>query len=347
MWCSSGAVIGRTFAANVIQAASDLDESTLRAELDKLVGGGLLFAKGVAPPRTTYTPKARIDSRTPPYPVDGEEEAAAVPSSSSERKLEQRFPEVAETQPELLARHFTEAGAAARAVDYWLKAGQQGASQLREHGGDWSSPARARGARGIAGNRPVAHAQELQFQVSLAVALMTARGYAHPDLESVHTRARALCERLGPLAPLFHVIWGNWALRLIRDELDEANRLAGELCELAEKRQDRGLQVEANFSVAITSLYRAEFARGRAACDRCRALEDPTAAIAHSAHTGQNVGMAYRCYAALSAWYLGLPEEAATRMRGAVEVRLPPLKHPVQPGLRAAPRRLAFLSVAR
>jgi predicted ATPase len=38
--------------------------------------------------------------------------------------LAAQFPETAETQPELLAHHYTEAGLAAQAIPYWLRAGQ-------------------------------------------------------------------------------------------------------------------------------------------------------------------------------------------------------------------------------
>ena len=37
--------------------------------------------------------------------------------------LEAQFPQTAETRPELLAHHFTEAGLAEKAAGYWLKAG--------------------------------------------------------------------------------------------------------------------------------------------------------------------------------------------------------------------------------
>ncbi|AMV28434.1 Serine/threonine-protein kinase PknB [Gemmata sp. SH-PL17] len=310
-----GAVIGRTFAHAVIRAASELDEQALRVELDKLVGAGLLFSKGSLP-RTTYTFKHAL-IQDAAYQSMVKKRRQQFHRAVAE-KLEERFPEVAQTQPELLARHFTEAGEADRAIDYWLRAGRRARAAFANA----EAIEHLRRGLGVLAARPESpdrDALELQFQIPLAVALMTARGYAHPDLESVHARARELCERLGPSAPLFHVIWGNWALRLIRDELDEANRLAGELCELADRRADRGMRVESDFAVAITSLFRGEFARCRAAATRCRELEDAGAALAHSAHTGQNVGMAYRCYAGLAAWYLGFPDEAAARMREAVE----------------------------
>jgi class 3 adenylate cyclase/predicted ATPase len=310
-----GAVIGRTFGYGVIRAASALDEATLRAELDKLVGAGLLFVKG-SPPRSVYTFKHAL-IQDAAYQSLVRKRRQQLHRAVAER-LEERFPEVAATQPELLARHFTEAGAADRATDYWLAAGRR--AQAAFANAEAIDHLR-RGLAVLAGlpESPERDTRELPFQVALGVALMTGRGYAHPDLEAVQTRARELCERLGPSSPLFHVLWGSWALRLIRDEQNEAIRLARQLAALAEARADRGLIVEAAFTVGITSLYRGEFAACRAECGRCRELEDPATALTHAAQTGQNVGMASRCYVALAAWYLGFPDEAAARMREAVE----------------------------
>ena len=54
-----GAVIGRTFAHAVIRAASELDESALQAELDKLVGAGLV-SDGIHPTPEGYRIMAPI-----------------------------------------------------------------------------------------------------------------------------------------------------------------------------------------------------------------------------------------------------------------------------------------------
>src|SRR5262249_55537211 len=118
-----GAVIGRTFAYAVIRAASALDETTLRQELDKLVGAGLLFIKSGTPPRGTYTCKHAL-IQDAAYQSLVKKRRQQFHRAVAE-KLEERFPDVAETQSELLARHFTEAGEADRATEYWLRAGQR------------------------------------------------------------------------------------------------------------------------------------------------------------------------------------------------------------------------------
>ena len=41
------------------------------------------------------------------------------------RVLEEAFPDIVETQPELLAHHYTQAGLTEQAIDYWQRAGER------------------------------------------------------------------------------------------------------------------------------------------------------------------------------------------------------------------------------
>ena len=108
-----GAVLGRTFAYAVLQAVSPLDEVALQQALARLVEAELLYQRGV-PPQATYLFKHALI-----------QEAAYQSLLKSTRQqshqriahvLEQQFPETAATQPELLARHCTEAGLNEQAV---------------------------------------------------------------------------------------------------------------------------------------------------------------------------------------------------------------------------------------
>jgi predicted ATPase len=308
------AAIGREFDHELLAAASELKGPQLQAELDKLVEAELLFRKG-RPPKCGYIFKHALI-----------QDAAYGSLLRAKRQqfhrriaevLEREFSATATTRPEVLARHWTEAGETDQAIDYWLAAGRHAQAAFA------NAEALGHLARGLdlletRTESPERDAKELEFQIPRSVVLMTARGYAHPDLEGIQNRARHLCERIGEDAPLFHVLWGIWALRLIRDEMDTALALADELLALATRRGDRGLQMEAWFSLAITRCYRGDFSGCRQACRRCEELEDVDVGVSHSKFTGQNAGMAYRCYAALSAWYLGYPDEALRRMPAAV-----------------------------
>jgi class 3 adenylate cyclase/ABC-type transport system involved in cytochrome c biogenesis ATPase subunit len=117
-----GATIGRTFAYELLRAVSPLDAATLQHGLRQLVEAELVYQQGV-PPQATYTFKHALI-----------QDAASQSLLRSTRQqyhlriaqvLEEQFPKIAETQPALLAHHYTEAGLSAKAVGYWQRAGQR------------------------------------------------------------------------------------------------------------------------------------------------------------------------------------------------------------------------------
>ena len=115
-------VIGRQFAYELLQAASQVDEAMLQQELGRLVEAEIVYQRGLSPQATYIFKHALI------------QDAAYESLLKSTRQqyhqriaqvLEAQFPQTAETQPELLAQHYTEAGLMAQAVAYWQRAGQR------------------------------------------------------------------------------------------------------------------------------------------------------------------------------------------------------------------------------
>ena len=124
-----GATLGREFSYDVLQAVSALDDGTLQRELARLVDAEFLFQRG-APPQARYVFKHALV-----------QDAAYQSLLKSKRQqyhrqiahlLEERFVETTETQPELVAYHYTEAGLSAEAIPYWQQAGQR-ATQRSAH----------------------------------------------------------------------------------------------------------------------------------------------------------------------------------------------------------------------
>ena len=117
-----GATLGRQFSYSLLQAVSPMDESTLQHALQQLVDAELLYRRGV-PPQATYLFKhaliqdAAYESLLKSTRQQYHQRIAQV--------LTERFPETVETQPELLANHYTEASLAAQAVGYWQQAGER------------------------------------------------------------------------------------------------------------------------------------------------------------------------------------------------------------------------------
>ena len=199
-----GATIGRTFAYELLQAVSPLDGVTLQHGLRQLVEAELVYQRGV-PPQATYTFKHALI-----------QDAAYQSLLRSTRQqyhqrlaqvLVERFSETVETQPELLAHHYTEAGLSAQAIPYWQRAGQRALQR--------SAYAEAIGhlTTGLEvlqtlPDTPERAQHELALHVALGGALIGTKSYSAPEVEHSFARARALCQQLGETPEFFHILYG-------------------------------------------------------------------------------------------------------------------------------------------
>src|SRR5919108_6681699 len=117
-----GAVLGREFSYEMLQALATQDEATVQAGLAQLVGAELLYQRG-RPPRATYRFKHAL--------IQDAAYASLLKSTHQQvhqqvaQVLEAQFPETVATQPELVAQHYTEAGLTELAIPYWQRAGQR------------------------------------------------------------------------------------------------------------------------------------------------------------------------------------------------------------------------------
>ena len=104
---------------------------------------------------------------------------------------------------------------------------------------------------------------ELQILSALGTAYIAVRGYAAPQVGPTFHRARQLCERIGGPQEQFAVVWGNFAWRIVRGEMDLSLDLAGEAIDHAKKLDDPGVWMEALFLMGVTLYYRGDFAGAR------------------------------------------------------------------------------------
>ena len=301
------ATLGREFSYEVLSAVAALDEPTLQRGLAELVRAEILYPKG-RPPRCSYIFKhALLEDALYNALVKGKRQQF---HRRIAEVLEAQFAHTAETQPELLAHHFTEAGISERAVHYWLKAG------LRSR--DRSANVEAIGhlTKGLAlvgafAESPERDGQELPFLSALAPCHIAVRGYAAPEVGPILERARELCERTEQAPQLFGTMLGTWEWRLVRGDIRQCVDLAREGMTLADRLADPGILMEALFMPGVTIFYRGEFAAARRYFERALATYDDRERTKFwSTFTGHNAGVTHRCYLALALWQLGYPDQA-------------------------------------
>jgi serine/threonine protein kinase/predicted ATPase len=300
------AALGREFPYELIRVVTPMEEGELQTELDKLVTAELLYQKGKAPHSTYLFKHALI------------QDAAYLSLLKSKKQqvhrrvavaLEKQFSEMVQNQPELLAHHFTEGGLVPQAIEYWRKAGLR--SQERSANAEAASHLR----RGLELLRtlpdsPERAAQELAMQIPLGTVLIASQGYAAPEVGPIFARARELCLQIGQPVSLMAVLWGIWAWRIVREELDICLELSSEVLQLATAQADDGMLMEAEFIPGLTLFYRGDFVKCQEHFKKGLALYDAERCKLWSRYTGQHSNVAMSSNLALALWYLGYPDQA-------------------------------------
>src|SRR5262249_5687675 len=115
---------------------------------------------------------------------------------------------------------------------------------------------------------------ELQILNSLGTAYIATRGYAAPEVGSVFHRAREVCVAVGEPTQQFSMVFGNFAWRIVRGEMDKALTLAREAIGLAEAHDDPGFWMEALFLLGIVLFYRGDFVGARNQYEKALAIYD-------------------------------------------------------------------------
>jgi predicted ATPase len=309
-----GAALGREFSNTLLAAVADRPDDQLRSALDQLVASELIFRRGT-PPDVTYIFKHALV-----------QDAAYGTLLKSRRQplhariakgLEEEFPETAETQPELLAHHCTQAGFVQEAIEYWYKAGQH-------------AVARSAGAEAVAEFKkglellPAIPAgrersrRELKLQVALGGAMLDVKGWAAAEVGHAYTRARELCRELGEEGHLFPVLWGLAVFHINRAVLPKSVAATEELLRLAERQRDVALRLAAHRAASTAFYHFGAFSRARAHQEQTLALYDPDRDRSLSFMYAADFRVNALSLLSLTLLSLGYPRQAQERVEEAV-----------------------------
>jgi predicted ATPase len=308
-----GATLGREFSYELLQAVAPWDQGTLQQGLHQLVAAEFLYQQGL-PPQATYRFKHAL--------IQDAAYQSLLRSSRQQyhqhiaQVLEARFPDIRETQPELLAHHYTEAGLMAQAIPYWQQAGQRAL---------WRSAnveAIEHLTRGLDILKTLPdtpeHAQrELDLQVALGPALMATKGLAALEVEYTYTRARELCHQMGETPQLFPVLMGLCIFHRQRGAFQTACQVGKQCLALAQHVDEPALLLEAHCALGIPLFYLGELALSRFHLEQGNALYDLQQDRSHAFRYGLDPGV--NCLlVAWPLWLLGYPDQALERSREAL-----------------------------
>ncbi len=312
-----GATIGRQFAYDLLQAISPLDEGTLQQGLRQLVEAELLYQRGI-PPQATYLFKHALIQDAAYQSL-----LRSTRQQSHQRiaqMLEARFPELVETQPELLAHHYTEAGLAAPAVGYWQRAGRRAVERSAY------VEAIAHLTRGLEvltalPKAPERTQRELDLRLTLGPAFMALKGFGALEVEQTYAKAYELCQQLqmDTSPQLLQVLYGLRRVYIHRGNLQKTQEISEQYLRLAQQLHDVHMQIDAYWSLGLSRIEHGDVIAAQAACEHGIALDTrPIHGIVASERTAIDPGVMCRLFTGWSLWVRGYPEQALCKANEAL-----------------------------
>jgi class 3 adenylate cyclase/tetratricopeptide (TPR) repeat protein len=312
-----GAVAGRDFHYELLNAVAGLPRERLDEALDQLVRSELVFRRGEIP-NAVYTFKHAL-VRDAAYTGLLKSRRAQMHGAMA-NALEQQFPEIVQTQPETLAHHLTEAGLTEKAIGYWLQAGKNAA--LRSA----NLEAIAHLQRGIevTGQLPAGEAKdrsELDLQLVLGPCLSATHGPAAGNALATFARARELCERLGQPPEYLQVMFWLATASVVRGELPQALDAIADLPSAAEARGNQPALLNGIRGQGMILMFMGQIVEAREALGRAIELFDASQEADRTAArtAGQDAGVSILVLMAWVLWILGQVDEAVSRMTAALE----------------------------
>ena len=304
----AASVIGKDFSFALLQAIAELTDEPLRRGLTHLQAAEFLFETNFFPDleytfKHALTHEVAYQSLLRSNRQNCHERIARI--------LEQRFPDIVETQPQLLAHHYTEASLGAQAIPYWQRAGER-ANERAAHAEAISYFTKGLELLKAAPDTSECLQRKLSLYTLLGRTLKDVRGYGDPEVEQAYTRARELCRHIGEAPQLFSTLLGLSIYFVVRAELQTARELGQQLLDIAQRVEDSVLLVEAHYALGVTCFWMGEFDPARKHLEQGIEQYDLHRHHSHIMLFGQDEGVVCLCRAALARWYLGYPDQALT-----------------------------------
>jgi predicted ATPase len=307
------AVVGRDVPLVLLRDACEVPSDELSSGLSRLQSAEFLYPTRLGP-EPEYTFKHAL---TYEVAYDGflEAERRAVHARVAVA-IEKLAPETRERRPEILARHYTEAGRAAQAVPYWLRAGQR-AIERSANAEAVSDLRQGLAALESVPEGPARIQHELALQLALGAPLTMLKGHAAPEVEQVYARAYTLCQQMEAGPQRFSVLRGLWFHAFDQARYQAAHDLSSQCLTLAQCLHDPTFHHEAYRMLWGPLFMVGDLVAARAHIEQAIALIDREKYRTPAADRMLDPGVLSLGYASWTLWMLGYPDQARARSREA------------------------------
>jgi predicted ATPase/class 3 adenylate cyclase len=160
--------------------------------------------------------------------------------------------------------------------------------------------------------------RELPLQLALAPAFISLKGWAAVEVGLAFSRARELCEALGDPPESFSVLFGLYALYLLRGEVRTAFETAEEMRSRAERSGDSTQSLLAHQALGQVLFQMGEFVAARENLENVINLYNREQQGFLAFLVGADVGVVSLSFSAWTLWDLGYPEQALKRSNEAL-----------------------------
>jgi class 3 adenylate cyclase/predicted ATPase len=313
-----GAAIGREFQYGLLQTVVARDEAGLRSALAQLEEAELVFRRG-EPPEATYSFKHALV-----------QDAAYESLLKSRRQvlhrrigeaLRYRFPTVAETAPELVAHHFTQAGLTEAAVEWWHKAGERALHSSAYKEAIAHLEKALDQAESLA-DGPPQRVLRLRLQTTYGYALLHGRGQSALQSAAAFARARELAAGIEDTADRFSAYYGLWAGSLARAELTPMQEVAEAFLKDVQGCPDCPEAGIAHRLFGSTRWFQGDYVGARAHLESALAAYDSERDRHLASRFGYHIGVNAMVYLARVLWALGNVDRAARLYEEALSLAL-------------------------
>ncbi|MGE0822640.1 MAG: AAA family ATPase [Candidatus Binatia bacterium] len=301
------AVIGREFAASLLQKIATQPEAELHRLLARLQAAEFVYAQPAFPDveyifKHALTQEVAYNSLLIERRKVLHERTAQAMEEVYKDQLEDHYGE--------LAYHYGRSGNAGKAVEYLGLAGQQ-AVQRSANVEAITHLTSALELLKTLPETPERDQQELTLQLVLGVPLLATKGYSASEVTQAYTRARELSQRMGEGPQLFSALWGLYLSSVVRADFGATRELGEQLFIMAQRMP--AFSPFAHYAMGWGFFCQGKLTPAQEQYEQGIALYDLPQHRFYGFHYGQDPGVVCSIFVGLTLYLLGYPEQAQNR----------------------------------
>jgi class 3 adenylate cyclase/predicted ATPase/ABC-type transport system involved in cytochrome c biogenesis ATPase subunit len=309
-----GAAIGREFSYPLLRALAGRDETALKDALAQLEDAELVFRRGDHPVAIYSFKHALV------------QEVAYENLLKSRRQVLHRriadtlryhFQTIAETEPEVVAHHFTQAGLSEAAVEWWIKAGDRALDRSANDEAIAHLEKAIRLAQGMA-DSPAQRLLRLRLQTKYGYALLHGRGHSRPETIAAFSRAWELAAGVEDIAEKFSAYYGIWMGSFSRGDVAEMRQVAMAFLHDAQHSPGSLGKGRALHVFGVTCWFEGDYASARMHLQQALTAYDSERDQHPAPRFVFNNRVVARAWLAMILWPIGEVDEAARLLDSAV-----------------------------